>query len=99
VRGMDNLIEEIQNNCKHETWYHISTSNDEYEGRTYFTCKCLDCDHIEEDRSRDFKNVIYTKKNFRDVQIKYKELKRITNNPKLILEILNEQYIEFKKGV
>ncbi len=61
-RQQNNLIEKYTNlkqkNCKHPLWYFIKEETDSYEGRTYYTCRCLECNLVEERRSRDFDNVI-----------------------------------------
>ncbi len=47
-----------QKNCSHPLWYFIKEETDTYEGRTYYTCRCLECNLVEERRSRDFDDVI-----------------------------------------
>ena len=51
-------IANIQNDCKHNLWYLLTSETDSYEGRTYWTCRCLDCDMVRESRSHNFRNVI-----------------------------------------
>lgn len=43
-----------QNNCSHPLWYFLKNDVDPHEGRTYWTCKCLECEKVEERRNRDF---------------------------------------------
>lgn len=87
-----NLKSKIQQHCLHPIWYHISTHDDCYEGRRYFTCKCLECEFVEEDRSREFKNVVYLKEKFEAAQSKYYEIKDITNQTSIIKELLEEKF-------
>ncbi len=44
--------------CDHELWYLIYSENDDYEGRLYWTCCCLDCGYKKEDRSRNFSGTV-----------------------------------------
>lgn len=62
-----------QKTCAHPLWYFISESTDSYEGRTYYTCKCLECNLVEERRSRDFDNVI--KGNYQALKEEYDKRK------------------------
>lgn len=75
LTSIENLVRNIQENCNHKIWYFLSSSTDDYEGRTYYTCKCLDCDYIEEARSKYFINIIRTKMKFSEVQKEYKKNK------------------------
>jgi len=47
-----------QKQCNHVNWYLLNCEKDDYEGRTYYECKCLNCDIIMKSRSKDFENVI-----------------------------------------
>lgn len=60
-----------QFNCEHAVWYKMRESTDDYECRTYYTCKCLDCGKVEENRDRDFNGLIL------DTEIKYEKVKEI----------------------
>jgi ABC-type uncharacterized transport system fused permease/ATPase subunit len=91
-REYEQLVSNIQNECNHKFWYHLSTSSDDYEGRTYFTCKCLDCDFVTEDRSRSFGYVIDTKENFYTVQSKYQEFRKITKDDDTLYRLLKEHF-------
>jgi len=62
-----------QKTCTHPLWYFISESTDSYEGRTYYTCKCLECNLVDERRSRDFDNVI--KGNYQKLKEEYDKRK------------------------
>lgn len=44
--------------CTHPIWFFVSETTDDYEGRTYYTCRCLECGKVEERRNRDFENII-----------------------------------------
>jgi len=50
--------EKIQSDCQHPLWYLVYSTTNDYEGRTYWTCLCLECGLREEDRSHRFSNVI-----------------------------------------
>ena len=78
-----------QQTCSHPLWYFISESTDSYEGRTYYTCKCLQCDLIEERRTRDFDNVI---------KGNYKELKEEYDKRKMSPAVKAKQMIKKKRG-
>ena len=69
----ESYIKLKQKNCTHPLWYFISETTDSYECRTYYTCKCLECDLIEEKRSRDFNNVI--KGNYQTLKEEYDKRK------------------------
>ena len=44
-----------QERCTHPAWYFEDGFTDRYEGRTYWTCKCIACGkRLEEVRSRDY---------------------------------------------
>ena len=44
-----------QERCTHPAWYFKDGFTDRYEGRTYWTCKCIACGkRLEEVRSRDY---------------------------------------------
>lgn len=91
-RNICDLETSLQDNCNHQMWYFLSSSTDDYEGRTYFRCRCLDCDKVDEDRSKYFKNVIKSNISFSKIQEKYKELKTITLNVDLLVQLLKEQF-------
>lgn len=51
------IIEARQENCLHPAWYFESGFTDSYEGRTYWTCKCVACGkRLIQTRSRDYPN-------------------------------------------
>lgn len=51
------ILEEQQQRCPHPAWYFEDSFTDIYEGRTYWTCKCVVCGkRLEEARSRDYPN-------------------------------------------
>ena len=56
------LVEEyfkiLQSECNHPLWYLLDFEIDSYECKTYWTCKCIECGKVEEDRSKNFENVI-----------------------------------------
>ncbi len=71
----------IQSECKHPIWYHLTTKCDEYEGRKYFTCKCLECNLIETRRAKDFNRKLTQKEDFITTKNKLKKLKNdLANN-------------------
>ncbi|MFC0903688.1 hypothetical protein ACFHWD_03165 [Clostridium sp. MT-14] len=88
---INRLKEHMQDNCKHNIWYYLYSSTDDYEGRTYLTCKCLDCDKIEESSLRYFKHIIRTKMKFIDVQKEYNKLKLVTKNESILMDLLKEK--------
>ena len=92
LKYINESIEKIQANCNHDIWYHINTSKDDYEGRSYYNCRCLNCGLIFEDRTRTFKNVIFTKEKFEVVKEKYNELKKITENVNILFQLLKEKF-------
>lgn len=60
------LYEEIitaeQERCPHPAWYFLGYTEDTYEGKVYWTCKCVACGkELEDVRSRDYPSdrVIY----------------------------------------
>lgn len=53
-----------QKQCNHVNWYLLNCEKDDYEGRTYYKCKCLNCDIIMTSRSKDFENVIDSNQEF-----------------------------------
>ena len=51
------LIREKQNTCSHPVWYFMDGFTDRYEGRAYWSCKCVACGkEIREMRSRNYPN-------------------------------------------
>lgn len=49
------ILVEQQERCSHPAWYFENGFTDRYEGRTYWTCKCVACGkRLEEVRSRDY---------------------------------------------
>ncbi len=44
--------------CNHDVWYLLYSETDEYEGRTYWNCKCLQCGKHKEARSNFFRNKV-----------------------------------------
>lgn len=53
------LYEEIiaaeQERCPHPAWYFYRYNEDTYEGKVYWTCKCVACGkELEDVRSRDY---------------------------------------------
>lgn len=78
-----------QKNCSHPLWYFIKEETDTYEGRTYHTCKCLECDLVDERRSRDFDNVIIGD---------YNKIKDDYNNRKSIPSVKASQMIKKYSG-
>ena len=95
-RQINSMTNKMQSECKHPIWYHVSTSGDYFEGRTYYMCKCLECGYQKERISRDFnKMVIHTEETFSIIQDKYFEFKKITNDINIIKSLLEEKF----KGV
>ena len=95
-RDVQSMTNKMQSECKHPIWYHVSTSGDYFEGRTYYMCKCLECGYQTERISRDFnKMVIHTEEKFSVIQDKYFEFKKITNDINIIKSLLEEKF----KGV
>ena len=95
-REIESTTNKMQSECKHPIWYHINTSGDYFEGRTYYMCKCLECGYQTERISRDFnKMVIHTEEKFSVIQDKYFEFKKITNDINIIKSLLEEKF----KGV
>ena len=95
-RQIKSMINKMQSECKHPIWYHINTSQDYFEGRTYYLCKCLECGYQTERISREFnKMVIHTEETFSIIQDKYFEFKKITNDINIIKSLLEEKF----KGV
>jgi len=92
-REYEMLVSTIQSKCDHKLWYHVSTSRDDFECRTYCLCKCLDCDARTEERSKSFKYMIDTKESFNTVQAKYQEFKNITKDDDIVYKLLKE-YLE-----
>ncbi len=90
-------ISRIQNNCEHPIWYYIN--NDKYDGKTYYTCKCLECELKEEDRSRNFDKLIFSKANFNfeNIQDEYYKLLEQNYSKEIIIAILKEKYEEHKE--
>lgn len=85
-------IRNIQSKCKHPMWYHLSTEDDRYEGRRYFTCRCLECEKLDEDRAKYFKLVLIKKENYSIIKEEYDKLKSITNNYDVIFSALKEKF-------
>ena len=51
------ILVEQQERCPHPAWYFYNFSEDTYEGKVYWTCKCVACGkRLEEVRSRDYPN-------------------------------------------
>ena len=51
------ILEEKRERCPHPAWYFEYGFTDRYEGRTYWTCKCVACGkRLEEVRSRNYPN-------------------------------------------
>ena len=49
------IREAEQEKCPHPAWYFGAYNEDTYEGRVYWTCKCVACGKIQEEvRSRDY---------------------------------------------
>lgn len=49
------ILEEQQERCPHPAWYFYRYSEDTYEGKVYWTCKCVACGkELEDIRSRDY---------------------------------------------
>ena len=44
--------------CNHDVWYLLYHESDDYEGRTYWTCKCLQCGLTEERYPRHFQSKV-----------------------------------------
>lgn len=94
-KDIQSLTSKMQSQCKHPIWYHIETSTDAFEGRTYYLCKCLECGYQTERRGRDFNGiVIHIKNKFSSVQDKYFEFKNITNDTNIIRTLLQENFKE-----
>ena len=55
---IDSQIRKMQKECQHSIWHYIKKEKDHFEGRVYFTCRCLECDKIEERRGQDFKRLL-----------------------------------------
>lgn len=48
----------LSEECDHDVWYLLSYDSDDYEGRTYWNCKCLQCGKREEHRPSYFRNKV-----------------------------------------
>ena len=92
-RQQKNLREKYTNlkqkNCSHPLWHFIKEETDTYEGRTYYTCRCLECNLVEERRSRDFDNVI---------RGDYKKIKEDYDNRKSVPSVKAIQMIKKYSG-
>ncbi len=75
--SIKNVELEIQSKCVHPIWYFRSKEDDEYEGRRYFTCVCLECEHIKEDRGKNFDKVIYAEERYKWVKELYDRVVRV----------------------
>ncbi len=56
------ILEEQQQRCPHPAWYFEQYDEDTYEGKVYWTCKCVACGkELEDVRSRNYPHdrVIY----------------------------------------
>lgn len=89
------IIREQQKNCKHHIFYLQEYTYDDHEGRSYYKCKCLECEKEIEGRVREFENVVkYSsetrcKASFYEVQKEYNILmKKHKNDIKKVYEIL-----------
>lgn len=96
-----------QETCSHDIFYFLSSETDSYEGRTYWTCKCLDCGYeitsrsnyitkpvIIEDAMLGFENKCLT--SYYEVKETYQELKNdnsLSNSDVVekMLSLFNEQ--------
>ncbi len=70
----------VQKNCPHPLWYLCDSMTDDFEGRTYWTCKCVECEQVKEGGPRDFKNVITGNKNLQGLlerRQEYEEVKSL----------------------
>lgn len=79
-REIQGVTAKIQMDCKHNIWYHMRTETDEFEGRSYHKCMCIKCGAIRENRVGNFKNLIKTSCTFDEVQRKYFEVMKLTDN-------------------
>ena len=48
------IIEGVQENCQHPAWVLLNKDEDHYEGRVYFTCRCVACGKEQTDNARFF---------------------------------------------
>lgn len=49
------ILVEQQERCPHPAWYFYNFSEDTYEGKVYWTCKCVACGkELEDVRSRNY---------------------------------------------
>ncbi len=81
------LIKEKQESCKHPLWYFLKSENDSYEGRLYWTCKCVECNKILEDRNKEFfdKKVVMSDVLFGEAkrsEYSFEEVQKAYNNQK-----------------
>jgi len=56
--------EALHEECEHDLWYLLYYESDDYEGRTYWTCKCLQCGLTEERRPRHFQGKVIMGESF-----------------------------------
>ncbi len=55
-KAMDKT-EESQEKCSHPVWYFLNGVTDWYEGKSYWTCQCVNCGKItKEERSKEYPN-------------------------------------------
>ena len=87
-------INQIQFECKHPIWYHLSTDNDYYEGRKYFTCKCIDCEKVKEDGAKYFHYILYKNEPYNKIKEEYIKLKNITKNQDVLFNALKEKFTD-----
>lgn len=48
------IIKGVQENCSHPAWVLFYKDSDPYEGRTYYTCRCVACGKEVTDYARRF---------------------------------------------
>lgn len=59
----NSYLKKLQTACDHPAWYLINETVDSYEQRRYWECKCLSCEYVTEQRSKDFNNKLVIRNN------------------------------------
>ncbi len=98
LEDLEEKYEEIvQADCQHNLWYLLHSESDDYEGRTYWVCACLDCGLVKEERSHNFNNVIKGYCLFARAERHEKSFETIQQEYRILLDKYDNYYE--KKGL